>query len=63
MMVTYEPTKEVSTDELKRIQNEIEEAKKKPIIYDEDSPMLTPHMEEQFKKAIAERNARHKQHA
>ncbi len=35
---------------------EIEEAKKKPIIYDEDSPELTPAMEKAFALAAKNRN-------
>lgn len=38
---------------------EIEEAKKKPIVYDEDSPELTPAMEKAFVLAVKSRN-RHK---
>lgn len=29
-----------------------------PIVYDEDSPKMTPKMEEDLKKAVAERNTR-----
>jgi len=35
---------------------EIEEAKKKPIVYDEDSPELTPAMEKAFVLAAKSRN-------
>ena len=35
---------------------EIEEAKKKPIVYDEDSPELTPAMEKAFALAAKTRN-------
>jgi hypothetical protein len=35
---------------------EIEEAKKYPITYDEDSPEMTPEMEKQFKVAARMRN-------
>lgn len=38
---------------------EIEAAKKKPIVYDEDSPELTPAMEKAFILAARSRN-RHK---
>jgi hypothetical protein len=34
----------------------IEEAKKYPITYDEDSPEMTPEMEKQFKVAVRMRN-------
>jgi hypothetical protein len=35
---------------------ELEEAKKYPITYDEDSPELTPEMEKQFKVVAKMRN-------
>jgi hypothetical protein len=35
---------------------ELEEAKKYPITYDEDSPELTPEMEKQFKVVVKMRN-------
>ncbi len=35
---------------------EIEKAKKKPIVYDEDSPELTPAMEKAFALAAKNRN-------
>lgn len=35
---------------------EIEEVKKKPIVYDEDSPELTPAMEKAFALAAKSRN-------
>lgn len=57
MIVTRTLTNEPLTEEEKeRIHREIEEAKKLPIVYDEDSPELTPEMEEAFKKAVIERN-------
>ena len=37
---------------------EIEEAKRAPIVFDEDCPDLTPEMEAAFLRAAAERNAR-----
>lgn len=48
-MVTYElhPGEKISPEE-KRI---LEEAKKKPVIYDEDSPELTEKMEQAFRLA------------
>jgi hypothetical protein len=36
--------------------NMIEEAKKYPITYDEDSPEMTPEMEKQFRVAVRMRN-------
>ena len=64
MVVEYSPSKEISKEERERIHKEIENAKKMPIVYDEDCPALTPKMEEAFRKAVAERNARKtKQHA
>lgn len=41
------------TDEDKRM---LEDAKKYPIIYDEDSPELTPEMEKAFRLAAKNRN-------
>jgi hypothetical protein len=38
------------------IKKEIEEAKKMPITFDEDSPEMTPAMEEQFRCAVRMRN-------
>jgi hypothetical protein len=35
---------------------ELEEAKKYPITYDDDSPELTPEMEKQFKVVVKMRN-------
>lgn len=35
---------------------ELEEAKKYPIVYDEDSPELTPEMEKAFLLAVVSRN-------
>lgn len=35
---------------------EIEAAKEKPIVYDEDSPELTPAMEKAFMVAVKSRN-------
>ncbi len=40
--------------------NEIHEASKRPVFYDEDSPNLTPEMIERFQQAVHERNARKK---
>ncbi|MBR0118759.1 MAG: hypothetical protein IJM01_01360 [Eubacterium sp.] len=45
--------KEELTDEQKE---EIEEAKNQPIVYDEDSPELTPEMEKAFLLAATSRN-------
>ena len=42
----------LSQDQIK----EIEEAKKKPIVYDSDSPELTPSMEKAFILAAKTRN-------
>ena len=39
--------------------NELEEAKKYPIVYDEDSPELTPEMEKAFRLAAVSRNRVH----
>jgi hypothetical protein len=36
--------------------NMIEDAKKYPITYDEDSPEMTPEMEKQFQVAVRMRN-------
>jgi hypothetical protein len=36
--------------------NMIEDAKKYPITYDEDSPEMTPEMEKQFRVAVRMRN-------
>lgn len=38
---------------------EVEEAKKSPIIFDEDSPELSPAMYKAFKSAVIQRNRRH----
>jgi hypothetical protein len=43
----------ILTEEQKR---EIEDAKKMPITYDEDSPEMTPEMEKAFKLAAQMRN-------
>jgi hypothetical protein len=54
MIVTASLSKdEKLTDEEKKM---IEEAKKYPITYDEDSPEMTPEMEKQFKVAVRMRN-------
>ena len=37
---------------------EIEEAKKHPVVFDEDSPELTPDAVEGFRRAARERNRR-----
>ncbi len=56
MIVSYTlPEKRELTPE--QIQ-EIEEACRRPIIYDDDCPDMTPETEIQWKKAVAERNAR-----
>lgn len=36
----------------------LEEARKHPIVYDEDSPKMTPKMREALKVAVRERNRR-----
>lgn len=41
----------------------IEAAKKMPVVFDEDSPELTPETRAAFKRAAAERNARMKRQA
>lgn len=38
MMVTYELTKDITPEEKERIKKEIAEAKKMPIVFDEDCP-------------------------
>jgi hypothetical protein len=54
MIVTASLSKdEKLTDEEKKM---IEEAKKHPITFDEDSPEMTPDMEKQFKVAVRMRN-------
>lgn len=59
MIVTF--TNEPLTEEAKkRIYSEIEDAKKYPIVYDEDCPELTPEMEEAFRNAARERNIKRK---
>ena len=35
---------------------EVEEAKKKPIVFDEDSPELSPAMYKAFKSSVIQRN-------
>lgn len=61
MLVTYNPPKEISLEEKARIKKEIEEAKKRPIVFDEDCPEVS---DEDLQRAVAERNARKaKQHA
>jgi hypothetical protein len=54
MIITASLSKDgIVTEDMKR---EIEEAKKMPITYDEDSPEMTPEMETQFKVAARMRN-------
>lgn len=45
---------ELSTEQIKRL----ESLKDMPILYDEDSPRLTPEIKERFRQAAKERNAR-----
>lgn len=54
MIVTAKLSKDgkLTDEQLK----ELEEAKKFPITYDEDSPELTPEMEKQFKVVVKMRN-------
>jgi hypothetical protein len=54
MIITTTLSKnEKVTDEEKKM---IEEAKKQPIVFDEDSPEMTPEMEKAFKLAVKARN-------
>lgn len=56
MIKTYSIEKgQKPTDEML---HEIEEAKKKPIVYDEDSPELSPKMMKAFKSVVVQRNRR-----
>ena len=55
MIITKTLTNEPLTEEQLE---QLEHAKKMPIVYDEDCPKMTPKMEEAFKKAVAERNAK-----
>ena len=59
MMVTYElkPGTELTPEQLRML----EEAQSYPIVFDEDSPELTPEMAEGFRKAARERNRRLRQ--
>ncbi len=45
---------ELSPEQIKRL----EALKDTPILYDEDSPKLTPELEDKFRQAVKERNAR-----
>ena len=53
MIIAILSEDEKLTDEDKKM---LEEAKKYPIIYDEDSPELTPEMEKAFRLAAKTRN-------
>jgi hypothetical protein len=54
MIITASLSKDgVLTEEQKK---EIEDAKKQPIIFDEDSPEMTPEMEKAFMVAVRMRN-------
>jgi hypothetical protein len=54
MIVTTTLSKdEKLTDEERKM---LEEAKKQPIVFDEDSPEMTPEMEKAFKLAVKARN-------
>jgi hypothetical protein len=53
MITTTLSKNEKITDEEKKM---IEEAKKQPIVFDEDSPELTPEMEKAFRLAVKARN-------
>jgi hypothetical protein len=54
MIITASLSKDgILTEEQKK---EIEEAKKIPITFDEDSPEMTPEMEKAFKVAVRMRN-------
>jgi hypothetical protein len=54
MIITASLSKdeELTEEEIKMI----EDAKKLPVIYDEDSPEMTPEMEKQFRCAVRMRN-------
>ena len=56
MIITYtlEPGQKLTEKQLK----EIEEAKKHPIVFDEDCPELSPAMMEELRRAVIERNRR-----
>ncbi len=56
MIVTYElkPGQKPTPEQIERIR----EAAKRPIVFDEDSPELTPEAIEGFRKAARERNLR-----
>ena len=51
-IVKHHKGQKLSQDQIK----EIEEAKKRPIVYDSDSPELTPSMEKAFILAAKSRN-------
>lgn len=56
MIVTYSTDSPALTEKQKK---EIQDAAKKPIIYDDDdSPKMTPQMEKAFRCAAAQRNRR-----
>lgn len=51
-IVKYEKGQKLTEEQVA----EIEAAKEKPIVYDEDSPELTPAMEKAFMVAVKSRN-------
>ena len=54
--LTIEPGQKLTSEQLK----EIEEAKKHPIVFDEDCEELSPAMMKAFKSATIQRNRRKK---
>lgn len=54
--LTIEPGQKLTSEQLK----EIEEAKKHPIVFDEDCKELSPAMMKAFKSAAIQRNRRKK---
>lgn len=54
--LTIEPGQQLTEEQLK----EIEEAKKFPIVFDEDCEELSPAMMKAFKSAVIQRNRRKK---
>lgn len=54
--LTIEPGQKLTSEQLK----EIEEAKKHPIVFDEDCEELSPAMMKAFKSAAIQRNRRKK---
>ena len=56
--VISKPGDKLTEDELRKFEKEVAEAKRKPIVFDEDCPELSPAMMKAFRCAAVQRNRR-----